>query len=153
MPIMWYQFLLLNILLVLLSIVLLASFIGLLEKKYRKYMPKLLFLLGALSSALLLTNYFIYRSFVSAENDVSRDGIMMGWDPFEQYISITLNWQIPCILVVIVATLILKNKIKITITCWIGMATAIASICGLIILAHSVFARLMGGLSSAAWWL
>ncbi|MHC4863555.1 MAG: hypothetical protein ACYTEX_05710 [Planctomycetota bacterium] len=141
------------VLILALSAALLAIPPALLMNKYRSYLAKLVMICAALFAGLLLADSLIYWSFMSAE----RQGAMvLDWTPFPSLVMFTLNWQVPCLIVVMVATLmfLLTRGKRAHLHLWITLAVMGIATCAFLVLAHKIWSYCMlEGLRTMAWWL
>jgi hypothetical protein len=140
-----------SVLILALSAGLLALPVGLVMKKYRRHLQKLVMVCSVLFAGLLVTDSLIYWGFRSVENE---GGLVLDCHPFIDMVLFTLNRQAPCMFFVVIGTLMFMGNMEKKVPLLISLAVAGASICGFLLLAHYVCSDCAGeGLRAAAWWL
>ena len=149
-----FLFIMVIVLMVGLSIAMLSFLIGMLINKYRKYLQTIVLIAVMLFAVLLIIDFFIYRSFISAIREPSGEGMLLDVHPFPSLMTFSLNWNVPFMIFMIFITLILTRNTKKNGCFWVALAISVLSVCGFFVLSHQVYSNFIGeDLHTAIWWL
>ena len=142
------------VLMVGLSVAMLIFLLGVFVNKYRRYLLKIILIAVLLFAALLLIDFSIYRSFMSAVDKPSDDMIILDSHPFPSLIIFSLNYLIPGMCILIFIELIFIKSIKKNFYFWVVAAITTLLIGGFFALGQVVNSNFIGGdLRTAIWWL